>query len=371
MSSQLQQKYYYPQLNALRGIGIISVFLYHSYKPQFGTSFLMKFAAFCYENIYLSMDMFFALSAFIITHLAFIEIDKNGYFSFKNFMIRRILRIWPIYFIILAISYIAVKKIAFHYNIPITLPPAGWYVFFVSNFYLEGHVFFLRQLWTISVEEQFYIVWGICLLTINKRIKLILIIAIFCIISITFNFYNAFGTNNVYYHSLTYLFDLMCGAYFAHLIHKKAKIIKYISSPSFFKSLALYLFLPIFFLVYFFLNNMVTGTLNNILDVIMRIIFIIHQCIIFVDQMYNVNSFFNLSKRRFLIYVGKIAYGVYCFHGLILTAGFLFISKQSIQINPFLFALIMFGITLLVGTISYKFIEKPIINLKYRLPQKR
>jgi len=369
MNTQLQQKHYYPQLNALRGIGIISVFLYHSYKPQFGAGFFMQFVAFCYENIYLSMDMFFALSAFIITHLAFIEIEKNGSFSFKNFMVRRILRIWPIYFIILAIAYIAVKKIAFHYHIPVTLPPAGWYVFFVSNFYLEGHVFFLRQLWTISVEEQFYIIWGICLLAMNKRISLVIVI--FCLISIAFNFYSAFGTENVYYHSLTYLFDLMCGAWFAHLIHKKAAIIKYISSPTFFRSMSLYLFLPIFFLSYYFLNNMFTGTTNNILDVIMRIIFIIHMCIIFVDQMYNENSFFNLSNRKFLIYVGKIAYGVYCFHGLILTVGFLLISKLSIQINSFLAALILFAITLLVGTISYKFIEKPIINLKNRLPQKR
>lgn len=368
MTSQLQQKYYYPQLNALRGIGIISVFLYHSYKPEFGTGFLMEFASFCYENIYLSMDMFFALSAFIITHLAFIEIEKNGNFSFRNFMFRRILRIWPIYFIILAIAYLVVKKIAVHYNIPVTLPPPGWYVFFVSNFYLEGHVFFLRQLWTISIEEQFYIIWGVCLLTMNKKIWLIIVV--FCIISLIFNFCSAFGTNNVYYHSLTYLFDLMCGAYFSYLIHKKARLIQYISTPSFLKTISLYLFLPIFFLLYYFLNNMFTGTSNNILDVIMRIVFIIHQSVIFVDQMYNVNSFFSLSKRRFLIYVGKIAYGVYCFHGLILTAGFLIISKLSFHIPPFLSALIMFAVTLLTGTISYRFIEKPIINLKYRLPQK-
>jgi peptidoglycan/LPS O-acetylase OafA/YrhL len=369
MNSQIQQKYYYPQLNALRGIGIISVFFYHSYKPPFGTGFLMEFASFCYENIYLSMDMFFALSAFIITHLAFIEIEKYGNFSFKNFMLRRIFRIWPIYFIILAIAYTAVKKISFHYNIPITLPPAGWYVFFVSNFYLEGHVFFLRQLWTISVEEQFYIVWGVSLLLFSKRISLVIVIL--SIISIVFNFYSAYRADHVYYHSLTYLFDLMCGAYFAHLIHIKSGFIRYISSPSFLKSISLYLFLPIFFLGYYFLNNMVTGNVNNMLDVVMRIIFIVHQCIIFVDQMYNVNSFFNLSKKRFLIYVGKIAYGVYCFHGLILTAGFLMISKLGIQVHSFMLALIMFGITLIAGTISFNFIEKPIIDLKYRLPQKR
>ncbi len=365
MSSQLKHKYY-PQLNALRGIGIILVFLYHAYKPKFGTGFFMEFAAFCYENIYLSMDMFFALSAFIITHLALNEIQRNGNFSLKLFMVRRVLRIWPIYFIILAISYFAINKIAFHYSIPITLPPASWYVLFVSNFYLEGHVFFLRQLWTISVEEQFYIVWGICLLVMHKKIRIPIVI--FGTIGVAFSFYSAFGSSNVYYHTLTYAFDLMCGAYFAYLIHKKAKIINYISSPSILKSLALYLFLPVFFISYYFLSILVTGIPNNILDEVMRLIFIVHQCVIFVDQMFNENSFFNLSKRKFLIYVGKIAYGVYCFHGLIITAGFLFISKQNIQINPVLFTLIMFGITLLVGSISYKFIEKPILNLKKKLP---
>jgi len=369
MHSQTQQKYYYPQLNALRGIGIILVFLYHSYKPQFGSGFFLNFMSFCYENIYLSMDMFFALSAFIITHLAFFEIENTGSFSFKNFMLRRIFRIWPIYFIILAIAYVAVKKIASHYHIPITLPPAGWYIFFVSNFYLDGHVFFLRQLWTISVEEQFYIMWAFCLLCLHKRIGLIA--AVMGAVSILFNVYSAIGTTNVYYHSLTYLFDLMCGAYFAKLIHQKSSIIQYIRTPSLLKSISLYLFLPLFFLTYYFFNNLFTGISNNMLTVVMRIIFILHQCVIFVDQMYNVDSYFNLSKKRFLIYVGKIAYGVYCFHGLILTAGFLLIDKLSIHINPFLSALILFGITILIGSFSYRYIEKPIIDLKYRLSSLR
>ncbi len=365
MNKEFPQKYYYPQLNALRGIGVISVFLYHSYKPQFGTGFFMEFASFCYENIYLSMDMFFALSAFIITHLANIEIEKNGNFSFKNFMVRRVLRIWPIYFIILFLSYVVIKNLANYYGIPINLPPSSWYILFVSNFYLEGHVFFLRQLWTISVEEQFYIIWGICLLFFNKKLKFIIIT--FSLIGIIFSFYGAYGSNNFYYHSLTYLFDMMCGAYFAYLIQNKSIFIKYISTCSQLKSSLLYLFLPLFFLSYYFLNQRLSGVSNNILDLIMRLIFIIHHCMIFVDQMFNKNSIFNLSRRKFLIYVGKIAYGVYCFHGLVLTIGFLCISKFDININPLISALIMFGVTLLVGSVSYKYVEKPILNLKSKL----
>ena len=361
---QLREKDYYPQLNALRGIGVLSVFLFHSYKPKFGSGFLMKFAAFCYNNIYLSMDMFFALSAFIITHLAFKEMQLKGSFSFKNFIIRRVLRIWPVYFIILFLSFVVIKGIADHYNIPVALPPASWYIFFISNFYLEDHVFFLRQLWTISVEEQFYIIWGTCLLLFNKELKWI--IFSIAIIGVVFCFCSAYLKRGVYFHSLNYVFDMMCGAYFAYLINNRSFIIKKIGTGSFVQSLIIYLFLPFFFLSYYFLNSQLSPVSQNFLDIIMRIIFILHHCVIFIDQMYNENSLFNLSKAKFLIYVGEIAYGVYCFHGLVLTTGFLLISRLNFQIAPFLAAVIMFAITLIIGTISYKYIEKPILRLKRR-----
>lgn len=356
---------YYPQLNALRGLGVISVFIYHSYKPNFGNSALMNFAKFCYESIYLSMDMFFALSAFIITHLALNEIKNTQYFSFKNFILRRILRIWPIYFIILLFTYLFLAFVAQKNDIPITLPPASWYFLFVSNFYLPEHVFFLRQLWTISVEEQFYIVWGLVLLLLKTKLKP----ALFTLaaISIAFSIYYTLKNINIYYNTLGYFFDMMSGAFFAYLIYKKSKFINYIASNSKIKTVSLYLFLPLFFIVYFLLDKNLSGIRNNILDVIMRIVFIVHHSILFVDQMYNTNSFFNLSKQRFLIFIGKIAYGVYCFHGIVLTFGFLLMAKYSIVLNPIISSVVMFVITVIIGALSYRFIEKPIIDLKYKL----
>jgi peptidoglycan/LPS O-acetylase OafA/YrhL len=356
---------YYPQLNALRGIGVMSVFIYHSYKPNFGNGAVMSFAKFCYQSIYLSMDMFFALSAFIITHLALNEIKKTQGFSFRNFILRRVLRIWPIYFLILLFTYLVLAFVAQKNNIPITLPPACWYFLFVSNFYLPEHVFFLRQLWTISVEEQFYIVWGLLVLFFKTKLKP----AMFTLaaISVAFSTYYALKNINVYYHTLSYFFDMMSGAFFAYLIYKKSKVINFIASESKGKTLCLYLFLPIFFIIYFLLDKCIDGIANDILDVVMRMIFIIHHSMIFVDQMHNVHSFFNLSRHKFLIFIGKIAYGVYCFHGIVLTFGFFLLTKYNITIHPILSSVVMFCITIAIGSLSYRFIEKPIIDLKYKL----
>ena len=65
------------------------------------------------------------------------------------------------------ISLVSNGEINIPNNIPITLPPPSWYFLFVSNFYLAEHVFYLRQLWTISVEEQFYIFF-VLLILISK-----------------------------------------------------------------------------------------------------------------------------------------------------------------------------------------------------------
>jgi len=358
-------KQYYPQLDALRGLGIILVFFYHAYKPAFGSSLFMQFLNFCYENIYLSMDMFFALSAFIITHLAYAEIAANGNFSFKNFMTRRILRIWPLYFLILLLAYTAIKFTAAYLGKPVSLPPAAWYVFFVSNFYLEPHVFFLRQLWTISVEEQFYVFWGLALLFFRKHIQYIMLF--FAAVSIVFTVVSAIQFRPIYFHSLVYLYDMMLGAYFAWLIHKQAGLIRLIRSFSVKQSVLFYLFIPVLFVVFFFINNNTTGTTNEVFDVLMRLLFVLHQGVLFVDQMFNAGSIFNLARQRFLIYTGRIAYGLYCFHGLVLTFGIIAFAKLGLDDQPLIFLVVMFVITYCIAILSYKYIEKPFLKLKDRL----
>ena len=87
----------------------------------------------------------------------------------------------------------------------------------------------------------------------------------------------------------------------------------------------------------------------------------------FVDQVFNEKSIFNLAKQKFLIHTGKIAYGLYCFHGLVLTLGTMLFNKYNLTNYPIAFLLIMFGVTYAIAMISYKYFEKPFLQLKNKL----
>ncbi|MBP6432874.1 MAG: acyltransferase, partial [Ferruginibacter sp.] len=356
---------YYPQLDAIRGVGIICIFFYHAYKPNFGNTFIEQLATFFYSNLYLSIDLFFVLSSFLITYLALEEIAINGHFSIKNFFIRRILRIWPLYFFILCFAFLVVKNLANYYGQNISMPPASWYYLFLGNFYTYPHVFFLQQLWTISVEEQFYILWGISLFFFYKKIKWVMLF--FALTSISFNLYSAITNKDNYFHSLTYLNEMMAGAYLAYAIRYNKKIIQYIKKLTIKYEIGIYLFIPLFFVTYFFLNRFFIGVGNNILYVIMRLIFITHSCVLVAHQFINVNSVFNLKKCTFFIYSGKISYGLYCYHGFVITFGTLAINKFKFTIHPFLTTILLLAITFFVATLSYTFLEKPFLKMKNKL----
>ena len=154
------EKKYYPQLDSIRGIAFLLVFIFHSYRPTFSEGIFSQFSQFIFDHLLFGLDIFFVLSSFLLTLLGLNEYEKTGKFSFKNYIIRRSLRIWPLYFLVMFFSFVILKMVVYYSGHQITLPPAYWYLFFISNFYLPDHVFFLRVLWTLSVEEQFYIFWG-------------------------------------------------------------------------------------------------------------------------------------------------------------------------------------------------------------------
>ncbi len=361
---QIEKRKYYPQLNALRGIGVLSVFFIHSYKPNFGTGGLGQCLLFLYNNIYLSMDMFFALSAFIITHLALHEYQNHQQFSFKNFILRRILRIWPLYFIILAVTYLVLSPVAHKLHMSFSLPPASWYVFFVSNFFNEPHVFYLRQLWSVSVEEQFYVLWGFVLMAGYKAVKWVSISSM--AIGLVFCLYKANRTDIAYFHSLVYLFPLMVGALFAYLNFKRNTLAIWAGSPHKVKTIAIYAFIPVFFVIYFTAYKTLAPSSFEVLSVFMRCLYIAHHCLMFIDQMHNEHSIFSLIKSRVLIYFGEISYGIYCWHGIILTFLYKGLELKKIGFGKEGNAILAFVITVAVATLSYRFVEKPFLKLKSR-----
>src|SRR5687768_11130454 len=145
----MKRQFYYPQLDAIRGLSFLGIFIYHAIHPDFGDGFLSLYVKYLYRQLELALDVFFILSSFLLTRIEIIEYEKEHNFSFMNFFTRRVLRIWPLYYLLMFFSFIIFPIIAERTGVSMSLPDPVFYIFFISNFYTNDHVFFLRFLWSI------------------------------------------------------------------------------------------------------------------------------------------------------------------------------------------------------------------------------
>ena len=157
---------YFPNLDGLRFFGFLLIFCSHALfsisfsghdKPAFSTDTSLTHLGFA------GLDFFFVLSSFLITFTILGEYETSGGFSFKNYFIRRSLRIWPLYFLIVVAGFVLVS-LAPLFEISVSpLPSPVWFLSFTLDFYVmedgQNFLFFLVFLWTLSVEEQFYLAW--------------------------------------------------------------------------------------------------------------------------------------------------------------------------------------------------------------------
>lgn len=360
-----RHKYYFPQLDSIRGLSFLAVYCFHAFHPQFGSSFLGGMVNYFYQNLVLSIDVFFILSAFLLTWLGINEYKVKGNFSFVNYFIRRALRIWPLYFLLMLFAFVIVPFASSYFNVPVSLPPAYYYLFFISNFYLEGHVYFLRFLWTLSVEEQFYLLWGICLLLFQKR--LMVCVALLAALSFCYTVYAIYNNVHHDFNTLTYLFDFAVGIWAAILMHKQNRVTAFFKNMSRRKNLAFFLSLPLFFILIFCFYYFAPTSFSPWIDLLVRYLFIIFTGLLIIEQMVNENSLLRLKTQKFLIYTGKISYGLYCFHGIVLTFGIIILQKLEIEMPIVLRGVIFLIINYLVSAISYSFIEKPFLRLKNKV----
>ncbi len=143
-----------PELDGLRGIAIISVLIHHQL-----TTFSLK-------GGFLGVDLFFVLSGFLITGILLSEFEKTQAISLRNFYIRRVLRLGPG----LLVYLIACLLVTYHaqlVNIPREIKliaialvySTNWRMAFGWDSYLDPTAI----IWSLSIEEQFYLVWPVLL----------------------------------------------------------------------------------------------------------------------------------------------------------------------------------------------------------------
>ena len=359
---------YFPQLDAIRGFFFLLVFLYHAWHPVFTAGhFANIFHAF-YEKIYLSMDVFFVLSSFLLTWLGINEYKKTGSFSIRKYFMRRVLRIWPLYYSIMLFAFVLLPFLSQRMGVGVTLPPASWYLLFISNFYEGEHVYFLRFLWSLSVEEQFYLLLGTCLFLFQKHLRIVF--GLIMLAGIVFNLWAIFTQHAFYFHTLTYFFDFAAGAFLAWLIAYSSRFRSFFEQFTRTHSFLLYAsFILIAALTFIGHSQMQKGLSLDIAELIIRFGFIVFITLILAEQVLNVSTILPIGKNRFLAYTGKISYGLYCFHGIVLTFGTILLERIHVQTSLFTI-LGLFAVNYMISFLSFKYLEKPFLQLKERFISK-
>jgi peptidoglycan/LPS O-acetylase OafA/YrhL len=147
-------------LNGLRCLCILVVMWHHSPALEFLSSPTLFL-----RRGFLGVDFFFVLSGFLITTLLLREEARNGFFSLRDFYRRRILRIVPVYFLVvtlMVVYFVILKGQDEHW------PRVAYYYLFFANM-LVGDIPLLTVTWSLSVEEQYYLMWPALLLLLPMR----------------------------------------------------------------------------------------------------------------------------------------------------------------------------------------------------------
>lgn len=157
---------YFKGLNALRFFAASLVVLHHTATigKKDGLFDLCDWGLF--RNGANAVNFFFVLSGFLITYLLLKEHDQTGTISIKQFYLRRVRRIWPLYFLLIIIGTLllplAFGLVGIDYQMPYTLSQTWYYFLFffpILVLFHYGH-HFLEPLWSIGVEEVFYLLWA-------------------------------------------------------------------------------------------------------------------------------------------------------------------------------------------------------------------
>ena len=366
MSKDSYKTKYFKELNSLRFIGFIGIFFGHvffSNSPEIINSKIYS-TLFNYGKIlgFISIDSFFVLSSFLITWKALEEIKFTSKFQFKNFLIRRSLRIWPLYFLIVFIGFLLEYLKSYYFLESEKLPSLWNFILFILNYDIieNGYnfLFFMVFMWSISVEEQFYVFWAIIMKWFNKYLFGISFLII--IISLIFRVYFINDSLSLNFHTASALGNFGIGALTAILAFKYPNFLNKLQSLT--RSSILFYYLIIF--TFFILMPVLLE--NDSFIVIQRVLFSIFFSYIILEQTYCDQSILKVSRVKYFNFFGNISYGLYCYHGIMITI-FLQMNgllRESLLNNLVLYPIFIFISTLLVSYFSFRFYESKFLKFK-------
>jgi peptidoglycan/LPS O-acetylase OafA/YrhL len=350
---QKSEHSYYPQLDSLRAIAVILVILSHWFSKD---HFINRYS----ENGILGVTLFFVLSGFLITGILLKSKEKiatsdSAISVFKVFYIRRALRIFPVYYLLLFVLLLL--------DLADISKTFWWHFYYGSNVYYYFKGAFagnLSHMWSLSVEEQFYLIWPTIILLIPRGfLTPVFIVGI--VTGISFRLLMITDTNEMGRFLMPGSLDSFCiGGLFAFgREHAVGWYKKYLQSQQFFLFIA---FILIFVVHMPFFRGLPVGLRQT-----MNLFFISVAFGILIDRAtfsVEVPILKQLLNNKLLLYIGKISYGIYLFHNFIPYFFELKIRCIPDELVMYIVQTLRLIVLLLASTASWYLIEKPFLKMK-------
>ncbi len=367
-------RFYLPELDVLRCLAFLAVFLQHSFQntpafyfPEFHQDWIGRAVAILAWSGGYSVDLFFLISAFLITQLLMREQEATGALDVRRFYLRRILRIWPLYFVYLFGAGVAGVFIA-QLHIP-----GKWLILLLL---LSGNIgnalwgwtptLIASQLWSISLEEQFYLLWPLVVRRSRRRTLVVTALAMMAVsvIARTICWLVSAPGSFVWTNTLTRLDPLAAGILLGVWAMRKQFHARAMLRASMLAAgLATMLIVSAWCDPYWSPNSALTLFLGY--PVVML------GCVAIFLSFLGLNLSMASGTTRVLAYLGKISYGLYIWHMLGLE-----LAKKALALpipligewadSSVFIAMVALAITISISTASYRFLETPFLTLKSR-----
>jgi peptidoglycan/LPS O-acetylase OafA/YrhL len=366
-------RYYKPELDVLRLCAFLFVFFVHRLDLAPIDSKVN------YWGYHLSLignygvPLFFFLSAFLITELLLREEAVFGKINIKSFYIRRILRIWPLYFMFFLIIVILTSTTS-HFGKSISPETLLAFTFFSGNWYItfnEWQSYCINPLWSVSVEEQLYILLPLIIFFSGKRgLKifsyLVLVVSYLTIIYYASNPTSGFSGQwtNSFVQFQFFAAGILCSLYFKGEVPKWYSLTRIIL---FLLGIICWLLASIVCEI-----NADAPHLATISQSISGWFLILTGVIMMFLSLFGVSSKYIPSP---LVYLGRISYGMYIFHITIYWIVYRIFKNELSAFSEKLGLIewknevgfiLAFIITVTIATLSYSYFEKPFLKLKSR-----
>ena len=359
----------FPNLDGLRFFAFLAVFLFHSFytkEPVVEKSYFFLIFKNITRHGDLGVNLFFVLSGFLITYLLLNEKELRGQIDIPAFYMRRVLRIWPLYFLMVFIGFVIFPIIKARFGETAYIEPARpwYYIAFLSNFntlFYGSNTPTLTLLWSVAIEEQFYLIWPVLVALMPKRHMGWLFSSIIAA-SGGFRLYHLHDVGFLNLHTFSVISDMAVGGTFAWLCFTRPKFTNRIAAwPRWLIGL-------IYFLGVVLIFNRELPLLWPPYAALDRLVLSVFFAFVILEQNYSRFSFVKLVDWRFPTYWGTYTYGLYCWHFLTLLVAYQILHRIGFNKTPWGAMmgdnLLGLSLALLVSWLSFHTYEKFFLKWK-------